>query len=53
MNLNKAWENAGVLGKVLIVVPMAVGAATFGYIAGALGMTAIGVAAFKLDRRKR
>lgn len=53
MKLNNAWENAGVLGKVLIVIPMAVGAATFGYIAGALGMTAIGVAAWRCDSRKR
>lgn len=53
MKLNNAWENAGVLGKVLITIPVAVAAAAFGYIVGALGMAVIGVVAWKYSSRKR
>ncbi len=53
VKLDNAWENAGVLGKILIAIPMAVVAAAFGYIVGALGMAAIGVVAWRYSSRKR
>lgn len=52
MSIEARWNRASLTRKALIAAPAGVLALAFGYLIGAVAMTAIGVVAWRMELRK-